>query len=79
VESVIQQPKLCLPRPVLTAKNASILRMLFEAGAQMAVQDRHGRTPLYLACAMNRTECAAYLCEVSRGCNTTAIRLKWVT
>jgi hypothetical protein len=38
--------------------------VLFEAGANVIVQDRQGRTPLYLASAMGRIECASYLCEV---------------
>ena len=46
------------------AANVACLEILLEFGADFAARDTQGRTPLFVACAMNRVECASFLLEV---------------
>lgn len=46
------------------AANVECLEALLEAGASLCAEDSHGRTPLFVACAMNRFDCATFLLEV---------------
>ncbi|KAJ8614468.1 hypothetical protein CTAYLR_000845 [Chrysophaeum taylorii] len=47
------------------ASNVACLEVLLEAGASFFVEDAQRRTPLFVACAMNRFECATFLLEVA--------------
>ncbi|KAJ1452529.1 ankyrin repeat-containing domain protein [Pelagophyceae sp. CCMP2097] len=44
--------------------NAETLEVLLECGASFTAEDGQKRTPLFVACAMNRFECATFLLEV---------------
>jgi ankyrin repeat protein len=45
------------------AKSAECLRVLYRNGADLASVDNNGRSPLFVACAMNRVDCAEYLID----------------
>ena len=49
--------------PSHIGKNRKILELLFEKGADFGSQDIQGRTPLFVACAMNRPDCVSFLLE----------------
>jgi ankyrin repeat protein len=50
--------------PCHLAANVSCLEVLLEHGATFHAVDAQSRTPLFVACAMNRFECATFLLEV---------------
>jgi ankyrin repeat protein len=47
--------------PAHLARNVECLEVLFRHGADLAAVDVNGRSPLFVACAMNREACAEYL------------------
>ena len=47
--------------PAHLARNVECLEVLFRHGADLAALDVNGRSPLFVACAMNREACAEYL------------------
>ena len=47
--------------PAHLARNVECLEVLFQHGADLAALDVNGRSPLFVACAMNREACAEYL------------------
>lgn len=46
------------------AANTDCLEVLLQSGASFIVQDTQLRTPLFVACAMNRFDCATFLLEL---------------
>lgn len=46
------------------AANVACLEALLAAGASFVTRDQHNRTPLFVACATNRYDCAHFLLEV---------------
>jgi ankyrin repeat protein len=49
--------------PAHLAQNAACLQLLYEHGGDMGVLDNNRRSPLFIACAMDRIDCAEYLIE----------------
>jgi len=49
--------------PVHLTASVECLDLLYQNGASLTEVDNHGRSPLFVACAMNRWECAEYLIE----------------
>lgn len=45
------------------AQNIHCLRVLYEAGYDFRTLDYSGRTPLFVACALNRIDCAQYILD----------------
>jgi ankyrin repeat protein len=50
-----------LMTPVHLAQNPECLEVLYAHGANMSAKDANGRSPLFIACAMNRDTVAEYL------------------
>ena len=53
-------------RPLHVASGAAVASAIYHGGGQLGVVDRSGRTPLFVACAMNRPDvrgCGGCLCE----------------
>ncbi|GMH71380.1 hypothetical protein TrLO_g3872 [Triparma laevis f. longispina] len=46
------------------ATNRECLHILFDAGADIKLKDKQKRSPLFVSCAMNRKECAEFICEI---------------
>ena len=46
------------------AKNRQCLEILFDAGADIYAKCKQRRSPLFVACAMNRLDCAEFICEI---------------
>ena len=49
--------------PCHLARNAECLSVLYQHGADLTLTDKNGRSPLFVACAMNRGDCAEYLID----------------
>ena len=49
--------------PAHLARTAECLKVLYKHGADLTQVDTNGRSPLFVACAMNRGECAEYLID----------------
>lgn len=47
--------------PAHLAKSVECLDLLYRHGADLSITDCNGRSPLFVACAMNRVDCAEYL------------------
>lgn len=47
--------------PAHLAKSIDVLEVLFKHGADLQILDSNGRSPLFVACAMNREDCAEYI------------------
>lgn len=47
--------------PAHLAKSIDVLEVLFRHGADLHSLDNNGRSPLFIACAMNREDCAEYI------------------
>ena len=47
--------------PTHLAKSVDCLEVLYKYGADMSIADLNGRSPLFVACATNRVDCAEYL------------------
>ena len=47
--------------PAHLSSSQECLALLYKYGADMGARDDNGRTPLFVACAMNRVECAEFL------------------
>ena len=47
--------------PIHMACSAECMELLYTYGADIAALDEEGRSPLFVACAMNRVECAEFL------------------
>ena len=47
--------------PVHLARNRDCLEVLYAHGLDFSVVDENGRSPLFIACAMNRSDCAEYI------------------
>jgi ankyrin repeat protein len=45
------------------AQNTACLRPLFDAGCDFSSLDHSGRTPLFVACALNRIDCAQFVLD----------------
>ena len=50
-----------LMSPAHLARNVDCLEILFQYGTDLSAVDVNGRSPLFVACAMNREQCAEYL------------------
>ncbi|GMH77456.1 hypothetical protein TrST_g9206 [Triparma strigata] len=46
------------------ATNRECLHILFDAGCDIKLKDKQRRSPLFVACAMNRKDCAEFICEI---------------
>jgi len=49
--------------PSHLARTRDCLRVLYRYGADLTITDSNGRSPLFVACAMNRADCAEYLID----------------
>ena len=47
--------------PAHLAKSVDVLEVLFRYGANLELPDANGRSPVFVACAMNREDCAEYI------------------
>jgi ankyrin repeat protein len=47
--------------PSHLARTPEVLEVLYSFGANLASQDQNGRSPLFVACAMNRESCTEYI------------------
>jgi len=47
--------------PAHLARSTEVLEVLFSHGADLSSLDANGRTPLFVACAMNREDCAEFI------------------
>ena len=50
--------------PAHLCKNRRCLEVLFDAGADIYLKDKQKRSPLFVSCAMNRRDCAEFICEI---------------
>jgi hypothetical protein len=50
--------------PAHLAKNRRCLEVLFDAGADIHLRDKQKRSPLFVSCAMDRRDCAEFICEI---------------
>jgi ankyrin repeat protein len=62
-----------LMSPAHLAKSVECLEVLFTFGADMAALDINGRSPLFVACAMNREQCAEYIINCLDQCETSLL------
>jgi len=46
------------------AKERRCLEVLFDAGADIYLRDKQKRSPLFVSCAMDRRDCAEFICEI---------------
>ena len=53
--------------PAHMARNRPCLELLYRYGIDMSAVDSNGRSPLFVACAMNRVDCAEYIIECLDG------------
>lgn len=53
--------------PAHLAANRETMRLLYDSGANIAAQDKAGRSPLFCSCATNRLDVAAMLLEADSG------------
>jgi len=53
-------------RPSHLASSLQVLQLLHSYGGDLASADGKGRTPLFIACALGRFDCATFLCDILR-------------
>ena len=63
-QALVDAPNTLGMFPVHLAKTRGCLEDLLHAGANMAAEDKQNRTPLFIASAMDREECVAFLIDV---------------
>ena len=61
LETIVSARNNAQMTPAHLAKNVDCLNILYKYGADMSTSDASGRSPLFVACAMNRVDCAEYL------------------
>jgi hypothetical protein len=53
-------------RPSHLASSLQVLQLLHSYEGDLASADGKGRTPLFIACALGRHDCATFLCDILR-------------
>ena len=62
-KAAVHSPNSIGMTPAHLARTCECLRILYRHGADLTLLDSNGRSPLFVACAMNRSECAEYLID----------------